>query len=133
MRLFIDTNVLMDLVAYRLPFAYDAIRVFQLKGKGIQLFVSDLTYANAVYVGRKILSSDRLYDTLVELRSYVNISEIGEKAVDEALRLRKEDFEDVLQYFSAIKENVDAIITRNVKDFSLSRLPVVTPDEFLKK
>ena len=57
MRLFIDTNVLMDLVAYRLPFAYDAIRVFQLKGKGIQLFVSDLTYANAVYVGRKIKSS----------------------------------------------------------------------------
>ena len=111
MRLFIDTNVLMDLVAYRLPFAYDAIRVFQLKGKGIQLFVSDLTYANAVYVGRKILSSDRLYDTLVELRSYVNISEIGEKAVDEALRLRKEDFEDVLQYFSAKQANADCIIT----------------------
>ena len=132
MRLFIDTNVLMDLVAYRLPFAYDAIRIFQLKGKGIQLFVSDLTYANAVYVGRKILSSDRLYDTLVELRSYVNISEIGEKAVDEALQLRKEDFEDVLQYFSAKQANADCIITRNKKDFTFSDIPVYTPAEFME-
>ncbi len=68
----------------------------------------------------------------IDTRSYVNISEIGEKAVDEALQLRKEDFEDVLQYFSAKQANVDCIITRNKKDFTFSDIPVYTPAEFME-
>lgn len=53
MNLFIDTNVLMDMITCRFPFADSAIQIFQLKEKGYRLFVSDLTYANVVYCGRK--------------------------------------------------------------------------------
>ena len=58
MNLFIDTNVVMDAVACRIPFADSAIRVFQMKNEGYRLFVSDLTYANMAYSERKIMERD---------------------------------------------------------------------------
>ena len=96
MNLFIDTNVVMDVVACRIPFVNSATRVFQMKNEGHQLLVSDLTYANMVYSGRKMMDRDTLYDTLIRLRQYITIVGIGENAVDEALRLRPKDFEDAL-------------------------------------
>ena len=131
MNLFIDTNVVMDAVACRIPFADSAIRVFQMKSEGHQLFVSDLTYANMVYSGRKIMERDTLYDSLIRLRQYITIVGVGEDAVDKALRLRPKDFEDALQYFAAKQANADYIITRNKKDFGFSDIPVLEPGEFL--
>ena len=131
MNLFIDTNVVMDMVACRIPFADSAIRVFQMRNEGHQLFVSDLTYANMVYSGRKIMERDTLYNTLIHLRRYVTIVGIGDDAVDKALRLRPKDFEDALQYFAAKQANADYIITRNKKDFGFSDIPVFDPNEFL--
>ena len=88
MNLFIDTNVVMD-------------------------FVSDLTYANMVYSGRKIMERDTLYDLLIRLRQHIAIVGVGEDAVEKALHLRPRDFEDALQYFAAKQANADYIITRN--------------------
>ena len=133
MNLFIDTNVVMDAVACRIPFADSAIRVFQMKSEGQQLFVSDLTYANMVYSGRKIMERDTLYDLLIRLRQYITIVGVGEDAVDKALRLRPKDFEDALQYFAAKQVNADYIITRNKKDFGFSDIPVLEPSEFLSR
>ena len=131
MNLFIDTNVVMDMVAFRTPFAESAIRIFQMKNQGHRLLVSDLTYANIVYSARKIMERDRLYDLLINLRQYLSIVGVGEEAVDKALHLRPKDFEDALQYFAAWLAAADCIITRNKKDFSFSDIPVLTPDEFL--
>ena len=131
MNLFIDTNVVMDMVAFRTPFAESAIRIFQMKDQGHRLLVSDLTYANIVYSARKIMERDRLYDLLINLRQYLSIVGVGEEAVDKALHLRPKDFEDALQYFAARLAAADCIITRNKKDFSFSDIPVLTPDEFL--
>lgn len=131
MNLFIDTNVVMDMVAFRTPFAEFAIRIFQMKDQGHRLLVSDLTYANIVYSARKIMERDRLYDLLINLRQYLSIVGVGEEAVDKALHLRPKDFEDALQYFAARLAVADCIITRNKKDFSFSDIPVLTPDEFL--
>ena len=131
MNLFIDTNVVMDMVAFRTPFAESAIRIFQMKDQGHRLLVSDLTYANIVYSVRKIMERDRLYDLLINLRQYLSIVGVGEEAVDKALHLRPKDFEDALQYFAALLAAADCIITRNKKDFSFSDIPVLTPDEFL--
>lgn len=131
MNLFIDTNVVMDMVAFRTPFAESAIRIFQMKDQGHRLLVSDLTYANIVYSARKIMERDRLYDLLINLRQYLSIVGVGEEAVDKALHLRPKDFEDALQYFAAWLAAADCIITRNKKDFSFSDIPVLTPDEFL--
>ena len=132
MKLFLDTNVVMDLMAYRTPFVYDALRIFQLGSNGThQLFASDLTFANVAYLLRKSMTLDELYSKLSILRTYLQVAGMGEEAVDEALRLRHKDFEDALQYASARQIQVDCIITRNKKDFIISDIPVWTPDEFL--
>lgn len=132
-KLFVDTNVVIDLLDKRDEFYISAVKLFTLAyKKEVLLYISPLTYATASYILRKH-SKNELRKLLSNLRELSHVVFIDEQIVDEALVSGFDDFEDALQYFSAIKENVDAIITRNVKDFSLSRLPVVTPDEFLKK
>ena len=132
MKLFLDTNVVMDFMAYRTPFVFDALRIFQLgSGSMHQLFASDLTFANVAYLLKKSMTLDELYSKLSILRTYLRVAGMGEEAVDEALRLHHKDFEDALQYFAARQIEADCIITRNKKDFIISDIPVWTPDEFL--
>ncbi|WP_277234705.1 PIN domain-containing protein [Phocaeicola salanitronis] len=132
-KLFVDTNVVIDLLDKRDGFYIPAVKLFTLAYKQeVVLYISPLTYATASYILRKHPKGE-LRKLLSNLRELSHVAFIDEQVVDEALTSGFDDFEDALQYFSAIKENVDVIITRNVKDFSLSKLPVVTPDEFLRK
>lgn len=131
-RLFIDTNVIMDLMECRTPFVHDALRIIRLGQDGVhQLFVSDLTFANVAYLSRKSMSLTQLYGQLSKLRNYLHVASIGEQAVDAALRLHSKDFEDALQYFAAKQIAADCILTRNKKDFTFSDIQVWTPEEFL--
>lgn len=133
MRLFLDTNVVMDFMECRTPFVYDAVRIIRMGYEGVhQLFASDLTFANVAYLSRKSMSSNQLYEQLSVLRTYLHVAGIGEQVVDEALRLRHKDFEDALQYFAAKQIAADCIITRNKKDFLFPDIQVWTPEEFLK-
>ncbi len=56
---------------------------------------------------------------------------IDSKTINESLCSDFQDFEDAMQYHSALRANADIIITRNKKDFSASKIPVFTPQEFL--
>lgn len=133
MKLFLDTNVVMDFLECRVPFLYDSVRIFQMgQDKAHQLYASDLTFANIAYLLRKSVSHDELYSKLSVLRTYLNVACIGEKAVDDAIRLRLKDFEDALQLFAARQIKADCIITRNDKDFQSADIKVFTPKEFLK-
>ena len=132
MKLFLDTNVVVDFVVCREPFAASAIQIFQLaENNDHQLYISDLSFVNVAYVIRKGLSNDLLYKTLGKLRSYLHVANVGSQAIDAALQLKSKDFEDAVQYYSAKQIAADCIITRNKKDFSFSDIPVWTPEEFL--
>lgn len=132
MKLFLDTNIVMDYVENRDPFVVYALSLFQMGYDGLhQLYVSDLTLANIAYITRKDLMQDKLYELLEGLCSVLHIASIGEQSVRMAVCLRAKDFEDALQYFSAKECGADCIITRNKKDFYFSDLPVYTPEEFL--
>ena len=134
MRLFLDTNVVVDSVKFREPYVRAIVPIFQMGQVGIhQLVISDLTFANVAYLTKKGLSLFEWYNLLCELRSNVQIVPIGETSVDAALKLRSKDFEDALQYFSAKEADVDCIITRNKKDFNFSDIPVLDPIEFIAK
>lgn len=98
----------------------------------LSLYISPLTYATAAYILRKH-PVEKLRILLANLCKLSHVTLVDERIVDNALTSEFKDFEDALQYYSALKENVDAIVTRNVKDFSLSKLPVMTPDEFLAR
>lgn len=132
MRLFLDTNVVVDSVKFREPYVYAIVPIFQMGQAGIhQLIISDLTFANVAYLSKKGLSHFEWYDLLCELRSNVQIVPIRETCIDAALKLKSKDFEDALQYFSAKEARVDCIITRNKKDFNFSDIPVLEPIEFI--
>lgn len=130
-KVFVDTNVVIDLLDKRNGFYMSAVKLFTLSYKGkLSLYISPLTYATAAYILRKH-PQEELRKLLSNLRELSHIVLVDEQTVDEALASEFDDFEDALQYYSAKKENVEVIVTRNVKDFLLSELPVLTPDEFL--
>ena len=133
MNVFLDTNVLIDFLSKRNDYQ-DALRILRLSVlSDTKLFVSDLTIANCRYILRKDYSIDKFCDTILRLRNFIHIIPIGPNAVDRALVLRANDFEDAWQYFSAIQSGADCIVTRNAKDFSFSEIEVLTPSDFLAK
>lgn len=133
-KVFIDTNIVIDLLAKREPFYKDAQQLFSRSDKKeIILQISSLTFANAYYSIAKHHNKNQTKKYLSTLKILVNILELNEKAIDLALASDFEDFEDGLQYFIPMDNESEIIITRNKKDFKHSKIPVMTAGEYLKR
>lgn len=135
MKVFIDTNILIDFLAAREPFAEEAMALFQLADNDeIELMLSDLTIINTIYILRRMhYGLSEIYDSLDYIRPLLTITSMGATVVDRCLQHRSDDFEDEMQYFSAVDANADYIITRNKKDFDFGDSAVMTPQEFFKE
>ena len=130
-KIFLDTNVVIDLLDKREPFYKDAVEIFTLAyKKKVTLFVSPMTYATASYLLRKH-GKEQIRLLLRNFRQLSKVTVTNEQVVDNALASSFGDCEDALQYYSALKQKVDAIVTRNVADFTQASIPVLTPSEFL--
>lgn len=130
-KVFLDTNVVIDLLDKRDPFYKAAIAIFTLAyKKKITIYVSPMTYATASYLLRK-QGQEQMRLLLRNFRQLSKVTTADEKIVDDALASSFVDYEDALQYYSALSKNVDVIVTRNVKDFQYSKIPILTPDEYL--
>ena len=132
-KLFVDTNIVLDLLAKRLPFYTSAALLFSLADKKkIKLSVSALTFANTNYVLSKLKTSEEAQEILRRFRLLVEVVPLTSKIIDLALNnTRFKDFEDSLQYYSASESSCEIIITRNQKDFKSADLPVMSAEEFL--
>lgn len=135
MKVFIDTNVLIDFVCKRDVFFRPAAVLFDMAYKGkIRLIISSLSFVNAYYVGLKYkYNSVALQKSLKEIKAIVQISSFDEQMLEYAFSLEVKDLEDAVQYFSALSLNSDCIITRNEKDFDFSSIPVYSPNDFFEK
>ena len=134
MKVFIDTNVFLDYILSRQVGFVEANEIFMLSANyEIDLILSDLTLANVRYVTRRDFSNELFYEVINGMRDLFEIAPVGPHAVDRALMLRVNDFEDALQYFSALQSGADCIVTRNVKDLAFSEIEVLTPSDFLAK
>lgn len=133
-RLFIDTNIVIDLLSRREPHYEESANLFSLADqKIIELNISSLTIANTGYTLLQHTNSQKAKEILRKLRLIVNILPLDDKIVGLALNDDSfPDFEDGLQYFTAIENGQDLIITRNLKDFKASGLPVMTARQFLE-
>ncbi|MFN3942724.1 MAG: type II toxin-antitoxin system VapC family toxin [Flavobacterium sp.] len=131
---FVDTNIIIDLLAKREPFYKDAQELFTLSDKKIiQLYISSLSFANAYY---SIIKHHKEIDAkkyLAKFKVLVKILPLDDKAIELALASNFNDFEDGLQYYIAIANEADIIITRNKKDFKNSEIPVLTAGEYIRK
>jgi predicted nucleic acid-binding protein len=131
-RLFIDTNVMLDLLGERMPY-YDPIaKIATLADKGeITIIASALSYSTVSYVLAKFENSEKIKDKLRKFKVISEVCSIDELIIDKGLNSNFSDFEDSLQYFSALKSNCDVLITRNGKDFKEAQIPVMTAEEYL--
>ncbi|MBR0276767.1 MAG: PIN domain-containing protein [Prevotella sp.] len=131
-RVFLDTNVMIDIIGQREPFCVPALQILSLADRGIlQICVSAMSYATASFIlGRY----NKEVDILSEFSKFMQITTatpVDSETVDSSLRSEFSDFEDAMQYFSALRENVDYIVTRNKKDFTAAAIPVFEPQEFI--
>jgi len=134
MKVFVDTNVVLDFLLKREDFFEDARMIMALGyNKRCDLYMSSLSFSNIAYIARKQLKGDALYECFSEIRELLSVSPVTQVELDQAILLRASDFEDALQYNSAKTVGADCILTRNTKDFQFSEIVILTPSEFVKK
>lgn len=131
---FVDTDIILDLLGNRQPFYKYAANLFSLADKGkIKLFVSSLSFSNLNYLLSKQYSTDQARKKLLKFKTLVNVLAVNDKIVELALSSDFKDFEDGLQYFTAIENGIKKLLTRNLKDFKTAEIIVMTAEQFLKE
>lgn len=134
-RLLIDTNIVIDLLSKRDEFYDAAAELFsRADKKELELTISSLTFANTNYILSKLKSAKEAREILRKFKVLVELLSLDDKITELALSDDNfPDFEDGLQYYSAIENQIEIIITRNKKDFKNSKIPVLTAKEFLAR
>lgn len=133
-KIFLDTNVILDLLAERHPF-YDPIAkiVSFADRKEISLFTSPISFTTVEYVLSKFESKESALLKLQKFSILCQVAEANQETIDKSLFSLFSDFEDAVQYFCALQSNCDLILTRDIKDFRNAALPIFTASEFLAR
>jgi len=131
---FVDTDIILDLLTRREPFYAAAAQLFSMVERGEQkACVSSLTFANLFYILRKELSAPKAIEVLKKLRQLVTVLPVDDRIVALALDGSFTDFEDALQYQTALSKGIACLITRNTKDYRKPVITVCTAEEYLAR
>ena len=131
--LFVDSDIILDLLAQREPHYIHAARLFTLIDQDeVVAYTSPLIFANLHYLLKKQSSNLLALKNLRKLKTLINILSIDEKVIEQSLNSEFNDFEDAIQYFTAVNNGITLIITRNKTDYKRSKIDVLTAEEFLK-
>ena len=132
--IFVDTNIVIDLLSRRKPFFEEAAILFSLADKNqIKLSVSALTIANTSYALLRCMDSNKAKSILQKLKLIIHILPLDDRIIELALNDDAfSDFEDGLQYFTAVEYQQELIVTRNLKDFKKSKLPTMTARQLIE-
>ncbi|MGX5688743.1 type II toxin-antitoxin system VapC family toxin [Arcticibacter tournemirensis] len=128
-----DTNIVIDFLANRRPFAMDAAKLFDLAVNGkVRIFIAAVSYNNIYYILRQSMPRNATLKLLEELADMTEITDLTAAVIRQSLKTDFKDYEDAIQYYSALSiPDLDFIVTRNTKDFKKSKLAVLTPTEAL--
>jgi len=131
-KVFIDSDIILDALLKRPGFDTQAMNLLALIYQNtIEGMTSSVAFMNVHYFLNKFDRLNKLH-LLRELRSIVSLIKVGETEIDLALKSNFSDFEDAVQYYTAISAKADVIITRNIKDYKQSTIPVLTAEQFLR-
>lgn len=134
MRVLLDTDVVPDYLLEREPFAQAAGELLELNSQGIfDGYIAGITPINIFYIARKIMARDKLRQALSDLLLAARVCPITHAVLNQAMILPFTDYEDAVQHASATARQLDAIITRNLDDYSNATLPVFSPTDFLNQ
>ena len=131
-KLLVDTNIVLDLLGRRMPYFTEAAKLFnQAENKQVNLYLSSLSTVNVHYVLRKYKNEDETRKIIRTLKLLFWELPLDRRITDLALNSEFADFEDAIQYYTALDAKLDVIITRNINDYKKSKLPVMTAGEFI--
>lgn len=131
-KIFLDTNIILDVMAQRKPFNVSANFIMKLGIKGnVILCATPLTFANCAYILKSTYKHPDPVSVVKAYKQYITALTMDDEQCQRALCSEAPDFEDNLQYEAALAANVDCIITRNKKHFNQSAITLFTADEFV--
>ena len=134
MVLLIDANIILDVLLNRPDYVKDSAMIWKLcETEQMKGYVSTLTFANLVYIMRKQLDPEKIEDVFHKLNLIFEFADFSVSDLTHASELNWKDFEDAVQSVTAERIHADYIITRNVRDFSKSRVMAFTPPELLAR
>ncbi len=131
-KVFLDSDIILDALLKRPGFYLPAANIIALAyQRQILLTTSPVAFVNVNYFLNKFDKKNSI-ELLKGIRSVISIIEVGENIIDFALNSGLNDFEDAVQYYAAKSATADFIITRNIKDYKQSDIPVLTAEQFLR-
>jgi predicted nucleic acid-binding protein len=132
MKVFVDTNVLLDVLAKRKPFYSDAARIWSLAERGkIDAQISVISFNNVYYVVRRAANRQTAEEALLLMRNVFTAIPLDAKVLSQAIDAGFSDFEDAIQFHSAVFSSAEYLITRDAAHFPVTALPVLSPAQFL--
>ena len=134
-KIFLDTNILLDLIADRKPFSKQAIEIFKSTEKNkMQLFTSSQSIVTVHYLLKKYVEEKELRKIIFNLLKFLSVIPVDIEVLKKGLQSNHKDFEDAVQILCAsTATGIDYIVTRNKKDFKTSEISVLSPDEICLK
>lgn len=132
--LFLDINVILDIFLNRQPYYDASAGIFELiERQSFTGYLCALSFPTLYFLLNRELNRENVTRILEKIRIVLRVANVTEKTIDIALSSDFRDFEDAVQYYSAIEVRSDFLITRNKQDFpqTQSKIPIFTPDEFL--
>ncbi len=133
MKILFDTNVILDVLLDREPFADMAAKLMSMVEKGkIKGFLGGTTITTIFYLASKIAGKKKAKSEINKLLTLFEIAPINQTVLKEAVNLQFTDFEDAVLHEAAKQSDVHGIVTRNIKDFKKASISIYTPDELHK-
>lgn len=131
--IFLDTNVILDLIEDRKPFSLYTQYIFSRKeANEVILYTSSLNFANMHYIISKKTNKDTALKTLIKLKLLISLLPLTDKIIELSLASNFSDFEDAIQYFTAIENGINTIITRDIKDFKKAKINVLSSKQYFE-
>ncbi|MGV3527309.1 MAG: type II toxin-antitoxin system VapC family toxin [Flavisolibacter sp.] len=132
-KLFFDTNILLDILADRRPYSFSAAKLLDLSLSGqVTIYASAISFNNIYYILKRSLSHNEALKLLTGLTELVEVVDVTKEIIQQSIISGFKDFEDAIQYYSAKTiDNIDVLVTRNIRDYKKSDIPVRSAEEVL--
>lgn len=132
-KIFLDTNIIIDFLGERENFYLPSARILTLADQNkIKVFTSAVSISTTYYLLSKYENQKAAIEKIRKFKVLCSISVMDDEVVEKAMNSDLPDFEDALQYYSALASGCELFITRNEKDFKNAMLPVMNAESYLK-
>lgn len=132
-KIFLDTNIVIDFLGERANFYQPAAKILTLADqKKIEIYTSPTSISNTYYLLSRFENTKIALEKIRKFKVLCSISMMDDEVIEKAINSDFKDFEDAMQYFSALASNCDLIVTRNEKDFKNALIPVLNGESYLE-